>query len=442
VNARRQDLDPARLLRARRTRSRGASAPNGSRRGAVLVLFTLFILAFFGLVATFVDLGIVRVTQAQMQSSADVAALEGLAGRDAIPGDPAASDAQRRAAAAFLAAAVFDDDLDPATIPAEFLLGAGPTLSTGVGGIAEPAGGVLTTDGPWLPTLQSNAATNAAYGDLVAGSYAPLDPTAPGRTDWHDEASDYSRLDFAAAPAGASFLARLRRTREGAALDRIPGESSAGPTLPYLFGLGSGALSAPTPDVYDPRRDGVTVRATAIADARPVTRAGLARPGLPGLAPVGNDVAAPGVVRWLSLDAASWLALPEGAAYALTVRADGTVDGSMTGFAAGGDARLGGLLVEGPLALPPVAPAELGGLVYATVHERAAPTDPAFVRGFIALTVDTVTPGAELQLTGVRLGATIAPRNASAQRRLAASPAAPLLPGAVGAGLLAPTLAR
>lgn len=421
-------------------RSRGLAASR--RQGVVLVFFALFFLGFFGLLAVIIDLGIVRTTQLQMQTSADVAALEGLAGLDAVPGDPMAADLARRQRAAAFAALVFDEDLNPATGPDQFLLGAGPVLSTGVGGVADPAGGLLVAGAPWIPALQSNAVANQPYGDLVAGSFLPLDPADPGRAGWHAEAGDYSRLDFNAAGGGDAFLARLRRTRSNAPLDRVDGVSSAGPTLPYLFGLGSAALSTPDPDVYDPRRDGITVRAAAVADARPATMAGFARPDLPGLAPLARDVATGGLL-WLSLDEAGWLALPVGAALVLDASASGPVTGTIAGAAVIGDPRLGALVEEGPGSQVATAPVELEGLVYATLH-TPGPANTLRVRGFVALLIENaqVLPGPSIQITATKLGRTVAPRNASAQPTLAFDTALGLPPAVAALGLVTPVLAR
>lgn len=422
-------------------RARHVAAPRG-QRGVVLVFFALFFLALFGLFAVVVDLGIARATQLQMQTSADAAALEGLQARDSVPGDAAASDLSRRILAAATAAAVFDEDGDPATGPNRFRLGAGLVLDTGVGGVNDPAGGVLTAGAPWVPGLQLNVDGNLASGDLVAGSFTALDAAAPGRVDWHVEANDYTREDFVPDGAGLAFLARLRRTRESSPLDRVPGVSSAGPTLPYLFGLGSGALTTPDPDIYDPRRDGITVRAAAIADARRVTAAGLARPGLPGLAPLALDAAA-GDVRWLSLDELNWIALGEGEPFSLTLDASGAVTGTVTGAAVHGSPRLGAFMVEGPVLIPAAPTPELAGLVYASLHLRDGGTGAARIRGFVALSIESaaIGPVGTLVMNGVKLGPTVAPRNASAQPAAAFSLAFGSPPPA-GPSLLAPVLAR
>ena len=414
------------------------AAPQG-RRGVVVLFFSFFFVAFLGLCAVVVDLGIARTTQLQMQTSADVAALEGLAGRDSAAPD---ADQARRESASLLAQLVFDEDLDLATGPDQFLLGAGLVLGTGVSGVNDPAGGVLEPGAPWIPTLQLNVGSNARSGDLVAGTFASLDPTDPARVDWHGESSDYSRLDFTTEAQGPAFLARLRRTRPTAPLDRVPGISSSGPTLPYLFGLGSAALGTPDPTVYDPRRDGITVRATAIADARAVTGAGLARPGLPGLAPLATG-AAQGNVRWLSFDAAGWAALPIGAQFTVTLDVNGDLSGTAGGAAVEGAPRVGALVSGGPVTIPATPSPELDGLAYASIHSPVSGATTLQIRGFVAvdLVLAAVETGPTLRLVGLKLDDTIAPANATAQPTLALDPTvAPVAP--TDARLLAPVLAR
>lgn len=419
-------------------RGRAHAAPE-ARRGAVVIFFAFFFLAFLGLCAVVVDLGIARTTQLQMQTSADIAALEGLQGRDGTSADP---DVARRESASLLARLVFDEDLDPATAPDRFLLGAGLVLGTGVNGVSDPAGGVLTPGAPWIPDLQLNALNNEVYGDLVAGAYVPLDVDDPARVDWHDEGSDYTRRDFAPAPEGSAFLARLRRTRTVEPLDRIAGVSSAGPTLPFLFGLGSAVLGTPDASAYDPRRDGITVRAAAIAAARPATAAGLARPGLTGLAPLALG-ASGGDVRWLSFDEAGWDAVPAGTSFTVTLDASGAISGTATGAALGGSPRLGALAARGPVQLPAAPTPELDGLVYASVHLDEGDPASARLRGFVAveLQLASVEAGPTLRLVGTKLDDTVAPANASAQPT-AATDLSFAAASPTGPRLLAPTLAR
>ncbi len=88
-------------------------------------------------------------------------------------------------------------------------------------------------------------------------------------TKSHREDSTYVREDLDVNGVGA-FLVRLRRSREA----NIPGVSSSGPTTPLMFGRATMIPTEANANGWAPRRDGVTVRATAIADARPARRIG------------------------------------------------------------------------------------------------------------------------------------------------------------------------
>ena len=210
------------------------------RRGSVLVQAALLIFAMMAVAAIVVDLGIVRATQGSMVVAADAACLEGLRGRDVLGVPGIASDLARRTSASRFAAGVFDADFDPMTANTDLALGAGPQIETGVAGLSNPAGGLLTTNGTYLPVLQLNEGANEAHGDMVAGTFTQN----PGSADWHAESSVYSRQDFlplaaGSAPGASAFLVRLRRSNDSEGLDQLPGVSSSGPTLPFLFGLGT-----------------------------------------------------------------------------------------------------------------------------------------------------------------------------------------------------------
>lgn len=224
----------------------------------LLAAFILFV--FFGFAAAFLDLGSVRLTQTQMMTSVEGSALEGLRFRDApwVDGKVVAVSVGRF---------VFDDDLDPSSL--DHTLGAGPTyeLSGGVGATAN-ALQTLEDQGNYRPHQQLNL-FNQRHGDLVEGTYFSDDLL-------HLEDAEYERTDFA--PFGEleqekpdAFLARLRRTNDFQGLDNVAGISSSGPSLPFLFGR---AMSMKGNGTYEPRHHGLSVRATAIADARRVTLAG------------------------------------------------------------------------------------------------------------------------------------------------------------------------
>lgn len=286
------------------------------RRGTTLVLFAVLLFALLPMMALVVDLGIVRVTQRQMQTAVNVAAIEGLRHRDSK------TDVERRETARDTVKQLFDDNLDPTTPSTGFSAGPQAFLVPGTG--TELTGKTyrwspqLMTDGNQMPivtqfrpTLQLNDDDNKRHGDLVAGNYgtvAATDPdtlftektTVSGMVTEYYQRNDFAAVDVADVPTSRAFLARLRRTRlydNGQAPDAETGVSSAGPPVPYVFGRG-GLASGGTPDpnaLWNQREAGVTVRATAIADARPALTVGPAIPqtlyaGLPtttdGLAPL------------------------------------------------------------------------------------------------------------------------------------------------------------
>jgi len=427
----------------------------GSVRGAILLQVTFLRFALMGLFAVVVDMGIARTTQGFMQASADAAAMDGLRFRNLFPDDPALSELERRAAAARAAALVFDEDLDLSTGASAYLLGAGPTLETSIGGIDDPAGGLLVEGGPYLPLLQSNLDTNEPHGDLVAGSFAATDPLDPGNPDWHAEDGSYLRSDFTAssaadAPSARAFLARLRRTNDVDGLDEQAGISSRGETLPFLFGLGSASLSSDDPATYDPRRDGITVRATAIADARPALAAGLSGPLSLGLAVVGAAGATP---RVLAFDGLLWeTELAADGAFEMTISADGSIAGTpatLTGVAqpVAGYSSLGDPALVAPAAGSMVAAApstELDGLCYVALYDSTL----GWVSGFASVVIESATAdvdgdgNAVLILTGRKTASLVAPANASASPSLAFDLAALDVAAPGREPLLAPVLVR
>ena len=233
----------------------------------MLVLFVLLIWGMLGIAALAIDWGFVTLTRVQMQNAVDTAVLEGLRQRDALGAPDGTSDLARREAAGNFVAWTFDNDIDLETED-PFQFGAGPQLQLD-GGITElnASQQLSLSDSPvFKPSLESNP-TNAQHGDLVSGEFLVVNDRV--------ESSDYTRSDFlpsdqASSPSANAFLVRLRRTNDLHGLDNLAGISSAGNTLPLLFGLGS-TIQATENGI---RQTGFSVRATAIADARPAFRIG------------------------------------------------------------------------------------------------------------------------------------------------------------------------
>jgi putative Flp pilus-assembly TadE/G-like protein len=267
----------------------------------MLVQVALIAVAMFGLISLVVDMGYVTLTRVQMQNAVDTAAVEAVRKRNAV-GDSFDDDCARRAAVRDLVQWVFDDDLDPANgDPSSF--GAGPIVSlSGGDGTALNAYQHIDdvpTVHAYKPLLQLNQTTNALQGDMVSGRFTyTSDPgpsedstfAPPGSTA---EQAAYARNDFVAASptsppcaspppdplpgpmidaANDAFLVRLRRSRE--TLDTSGDASSNFAPLPLLFGLGT-TVHAKDQTSYNPRSQGITVRATAIAQVRPALRVGL-----------------------------------------------------------------------------------------------------------------------------------------------------------------------
>ncbi len=239
-----------------------------------LVLVALVAWVAFGVAGLVVDLGHVRVAQGAMQNAVEGAAAEGLWAS-------AEGESERRQAVARLVRWTFDDDFD-VTAGDPYQHGAGGDVDVGPGiGAADAAALITPADPPvYRPSPETNF-VNAGHGDMVAGRYVygtgvPSDPAKLERPD-------YSRQDFSPTLDDPdAFLVRLRRTDDPDGLDAVPGVSSRGRPLPWLFARGSTMAPAA-------RAQGVTTRATAIAAARPALGVGAPddclAPTRPGAAP-------------------------------------------------------------------------------------------------------------------------------------------------------------
>jgi len=229
-------------------------------------------------------------------------------------------------------------------------------LSGGFAGIQAAATLEFDPSAPTVydPSLELNLA-DAIYGDLVAGVF---DRTEPGA-----EAEDYTRADFALTGGGErAFLARLRRTGNTLGLDSIPGVSSRGVTLPFLFGHGS-TIGAVAGGAYSPRVDGITVRATAIAAARRALALGPS--GVAGGSPL------PGNRRFwpLALFVDELDTLPLELPVALAVRNDGRV------LTVGVTSRVVGAFARSAEPLVAARPAVVGLALLPLERDELAPQD-------------------------------------------------------------------
>lgn len=321
---------------ARRRDLRGRAG----RRGNILLGFAILLFAIFALAALVIDLGVRSMTQRQMQTAVDAAAVEGLRFRD----DPSTltPDIDRRVRASQVVAATFDADGDLTTTPADTNIGAGPLLRTtsnvaAIGNNDLDANALLSIGDPAFPTAQrvwvnrrtgpggqplwlelnldstigGSSPDNEIHGDIVAGTFVDGQPHSDGRFVggvWQP----YNRQDFTNV-GDSALLVRMRRTNNVSGLDRVPGVSAGGPVVPFLFGRGSLLQSDGTAG-NSPRREGMSVRATAIADAQPAMTVGTLDPfrTIDGVGPVA-----------IALD--TWTALVTGTPVNVTIQSDGTL---------------------------------------------------------------------------------------------------------------------
>ena len=146
---------------------------------------------------------------------------------------------------------------------------------------------------------------------MLVGNYNPA--------SLHTEASDYARPDFdPSATDPSSFLVRMRRTHNPGGLDEVPDVSSRGGGLPLLLARAGWMKTEDGAAAYSIRRDGVTIRSTAIADAVPALAVGVAdltlTPTLAGVAPI-------------AVDLSGWQALTVNVTYALDTADGDLADG-------------------------------------------------------------------------------------------------------------------
>lgn len=256
------------------------------RGGYVLILVVLLLFGIMAMAALVIDLGYARLTQRQMQTAVDAAALEGLRYRDSLwpeASNPNSTefDIERRNAASLTVARMFDDNLmADSEDPLQY--GAGPNVEFS-GGAGDPdmaASQDMTIPGtPVYKPIEGQQLRrnldNEAEGDMLAGTYDAYDLE-------HEENAAYLRSDFVPAEDVAqsqtadAFLVRLRRSNEDFSNSIV---ASSGPSLPYLFARGS-LFNRGNAQGQAKLTDGIQVRATGIAYLQPVVRIGNAQPNL------------------------------------------------------------------------------------------------------------------------------------------------------------------
>jgi len=333
------------------------------RRGYALVVFVLLMSALLGLAALVIDLGFARLAQRQMQSAVDTAALEGLRFRDELPPNAATDDfdeARRQQASDFVAW-MFDDNLDPDS--AQFdapHFGAGPVVEL-TGGVGDP-----TLNAGQLITVPASPVYKPHRSDGEPGLELNLANSDDG--------------DMVAIPDGLQV--HMRRTSKLA--EEQPGISSRGPAVPLLFGRGALLPNADSSTGYSPRREGITVRATATAHAEPARSIGSTYlsadpsvPDVPGMIPIAiraTEWMSMSGVRTLSIDATDRAVLEDSSnevGFVMSTNADsaavsvgsqppyvpaasGFVSSMVAGAAEDAGTRRGYLVIVGDSTIPPV----------------------------------------------------------------------------------------
>jgi putative Flp pilus-assembly TadE/G-like protein len=444
----------------------------------MLVQIALMAVVLCGLLSLVIDVGYTRLTRGQMQNAADTAALEGLRKRDVgvrnpITGqtvnDAFASDCLRRAAANRIVRWTFDDNLEPADGDPDYQFGAGPVIDLTEG--VTSLHGLQTISVPethsYKPDLQLNQ-LNQVHGDMVSGRFCYTPDPAPSEGPVHELQDEvctepqrgsgtYARNDFnpnltsPGPPPGlnecpapddpvpspwplpgtgslagvddSAFLVRLRRSNEfgdpGAQLE--PGVGSSGPSLPLTAGKATTIFGDDPASSYSVRRDGLTVRATAIATIRPAMHV-----GLPQVNP-----AQPGVTRFALLD--TCVQAPTGAPVTITVTvnpATGIITRTGPGTPTCATGAVVGRFVPNPVAVStvgntlPLAPSPIACTAATSVTAQYGPVfsvmaaGPPRVIGFARVTFTRVAvcpaPVSPFTATITRLASIVAASNASA----------------------------
>ncbi len=234
-----------------------------NRQGQSLILIFFALIALIGVMALTLDYGFILLARRQIQTGVNAAALEGL--RFADPdGRQHASDLMRN---------IYDDDLDPTNNQTTIGAGIDKSIIQGDGFQSVTIGDGVSLSNTlanrsryvYRPDPQLNVA-NEVHGDFVRGQPSMI------ASPLHSEQQDYTRDDLLPDPTGDLFLARLRRTHNPNGLDQVPDVSSSGGGLPLIIGNLTWFTASESLPSYSIRRDGVIVRATAIAQERVAVR--------------------------------------------------------------------------------------------------------------------------------------------------------------------------
>ncbi|MEO1616367.1 MAG: pilus assembly protein TadG-related protein [Planctomycetota bacterium] len=243
------------------------------RSGAILTLVVMLLFVLLAIAGLLIDIGMARLTQANMQSISDSAAMEGgwrmaMDAEEIVTRDAVVNRADQLSDSWGARRIELEGgfDLDRDGVPESSQTINRQSLGEGV-----------------EPTLRRNEG-NAISGDIVLGQYDPT--SVPGRLPGKPPGYDRGPAFIPSTDQPNALLVRLRRTGE----DDIEGGVSA-ERLTYLWSRGS---------LIDLglKGDGIAVRSETIVQVKPAVAVGWAdHDELPGLLP---DVA----VRRSSLDEA------------------------------------------------------------------------------------------------------------------------------------------
>ena len=199
------------------------------RNGYVMVLLAMLLFGLMAMAALVIDMGFARLTQRQLQTAANTAALEGLRGE----GDPALTYEQRQQAAERLIEWTFDDDLD---------------VSNGDDGVAGSGGRFGA--GPLV-----GFSGGAGDPSLAASQLITVDPSNP----------TYKPILQRGVETAEEFRVNLQR---GGTQDGSADVFSQGQAVSYLFARGSLMNRALI-------QNGITVRGESLAEGIPALSVGL-----------------------------------------------------------------------------------------------------------------------------------------------------------------------
>jgi hypothetical protein len=271
---RRKAINSQRTTRSTRRRRRG---------GYVLVLVALLLFGLMAMAALVIDLGFARLTQRQMQTAVDSAALEGLRGK--VETEMPFAYSNRQTNASRILQFHFDDDLNP-TNGDDGIDGSGGQFGAG------PLAGF--TNGAGDPSLFASQTMTVDPGNIT---YKPVPQN--GKETFGE------------------FRVRVQR---GGTVDTDADIFAQGPAVPFLFGRGS-LLNRQLIG------RGFVMEAKSISVSQPALKIGVAVVGYPGAIPIGY-----GLADWNANKSAPFVLSTEATSVGQTVAVIGPAPNILDGY--------------------------------------------------------------------------------------------------------------